>query len=552
MLSAGEKYRIVDFRTKHNIPNTTDVNVGPAEPLIVTAISKNKLSILAYSESYPQDIIHYELVDSSTAGGDKGRIVYRKDAKWNIAMYEDWRHIKYRRWETAKGSGKYWVNHAPGLERRVVIAGGGGDTIVLQHNLYYPIQAGDSFSFNGGQAQYTVTSINDAALYGYPGHDAITSAGISFPRIIPTIAPTDFIEYRYRETPGHKDMLILASHDPGSNSIHSLEIGRTTLSPDQLTNSIILQTTAGTQAHDVRCGSDFLGNTNSGNSMVHVASDGIFLDNIYHINAVQAGFNFNHNIITNTSEVRSSRLGTNFSNNILDFGLVTYISVIDDFTYNTITGNIKTGQSLLSGLNFGENIFNNHWYSARLLESNLAGGEFNLNRMAKCELVQNTIGSHFNSNWIHADIKNSEIGPDFSDIDFGTLPFDGKSLHGGRSNFYANIDISGSTALDMTQNDAKYAGIIHAISGNAKENINLVLNSPGRFPVRIMPAAGLTLTVTGTPYASINADGQILLNAASRVLDGNKRDYIEFERATITNGNGTFTVVRENSVRIGM
>ncbi len=552
LLSIGQTYRISDYRTRHTIPNTTDVNVGPTEPLIVTAASTSKLSSLAYSESYPQDIIHYEFVDSSTAGGDRGRILYRKDTKWNIAMHEDWRHTKYRRWETRRGSGKYWVNHAPGLERRVVIAGS-GDTIVLQHNIYYPIRVGDSFAFNGALTQYTVTSIKDGEPYGYPGHDAITSAGNSFPRIIPRIDPTDYIEYRYRDTPTYKDMLIMASQDPGSNSIHSIEIGKTTLSPDQLSNSVILSTTTdGAQAHDVRCGSNFYKNTNSGNSMIYVTSVGNFIDNIFNIFALEIGFNFNYNIITDTAEVRSSRLGTNFMRNVLDYGLISYISVIDDFAYNTLTGSAKTGQSQLEGLNFGENIFNNHWHSARFLENDLAGGEFNLNRISKSNIVQNTIGSHFNNSWIHADIKNSEIGPNITDVDFGTLSYDGRVLQSGRSNFYADVDISGLAALDISPNNAKYAGIINVKSGNAKETIKIVLNAPGSFPVRIMPAAGLMLTFTGTPYASINADGQILLNVPSRVLDGNKRDSIELERTTVTNGNGKFTVVREKSVQIGM
>lgn len=550
-LSAGQKYRIVDYRTRHTIPNTSDVNLGPVEPLMVTAVSASKLSALAYSESYPQDIIHYEVTDSSTAGGDRGRIVYRKDTKWNISLHEDWRHVKYRRWETARGSGKYWLNRAPGLERKVVI-GGGGDTIVLQHNLYYPIQTGDSFTFNGAQAKYTVTAIKDGEACGYPGLIALTVAGGNLPPVIPADDPQDFIEYTYRDKPAHKDMLILGSPDPGNDSIHSIEIGKTTLSPDQLCNSVILEAVRGALVYDVRCGSNFTGNTNVSNAMVYVTVDGYFVNNIFKLFAVRAGFNFMNNIITDNAKVSSSRVGTNFSGNILDYGTITYMSVIDDFAYNTLTGNLKTGPTELTGLNFGENVFNNHWHSSRFLESNVAGGEFNLNRIQNSVMSQNSIGPSFRNNWIHGDLKNCEIGPNITGVDFGSGHYDDKVLQSGRSNFHVDNDITGRTTLDISPNNARYAGIVNVISGNATENINKVLNAPGKFPVRIMPAAGLTLTITGTPYSGINADGQILLNGASRVLVGGKRDFIEFERTMITNSNGTFTVVRENSLRMGM
>lgn len=114
-LIKGRNYRIIDFATKHNIPNTspTVTNTGTTEPLIVRALSNSVLDKQAYSELYPQDTIYYELVDSSTAGGNKGRIYYRRSAE-NITAGYDWRNVKFRRWETSLGSGILTLLSDPG------------------------------------------------------------------------------------------------------------------------------------------------------------------------------------------------------------------------------------------------------------------------------------------------------------------------------------------------------------------------------------------------------------------------------------------------------
>jgi hypothetical protein len=118
-------YRITDYRTVHNIMDTNNmavgINVGESEPIIVTAISKNKLSTLAISEQYPQDIIHYDwdfnnwLYDYSFGncyfdeGGNphpssnpvsdfKGVIFFRHDTLLDNYVGYDFRNVKFRRW----------------------------------------------------------------------------------------------------------------------------------------------------------------------------------------------------------------------------------------------------------------------------------------------------------------------------------------------------------------------------------------------------------------------------------------------------------------------
>ena len=102
----GDFYLITDFRTRHIIPNTAVPNVGGVEPIILQAASINKLYKEALSTIFASDTIYYELVDSTTSGGDRGRIYYRQDASYNSTGY-DWRVVLFRRWETFVGSGIY-------------------------------------------------------------------------------------------------------------------------------------------------------------------------------------------------------------------------------------------------------------------------------------------------------------------------------------------------------------------------------------------------------------------------------------------------------------
>jgi hypothetical protein len=551
LLVPGQTYRIVDFRTRHVVPRTSEVATGPVEPLVVVATSASQLAATALSASFPQDLIVYELVDTSKAGGDRGRITYRRDQRWGIAMYEDWRHVRYRRWQTATGTGRFWAARPPGLERRIVVAGE-GDTLILLHNLVFPIAVGDAFSFGGGPATHRVTALVDGKALGYPGLTAVVSEGSSFPRVAPSREPDAFIEYRYGAGASFKDVAVLGAEDPGSKDIHSIEIGRTTRSPDELTNSVLAPTAAGAAIHDVRCGSNFLNNTNTGNSMVRVAADGEFTDNMFHLNSVQVGFNFQHNIVTETSAIASSRLGTNFMNNVLDFGLLTYVSIIDDFAYNTVTGNPATGQSELTGLNFGEDVFGNHWHSTRFHENALVGGEFSFNRFEKAYVFQNEIGPGFERNLVGGELKNSEIGPNTTEVDFGAGRWDGRALRNGASSFEMVLDASGCRTLDLTPSGARLAGTARVRSTRPTAEIDRILNAPTRFPLQVAPEPGFKLTLKGTPFAALSADGQLLLGAATRVLDGTKRDAVELVRTTVTNGRGTFTVLRERAVQGGL
>ena len=114
-LVVGGKYRLSDFRTRHTIPYSTEVHSGQTEVLTLTANSPQTLEPVAVSEEYPLDIIHYTVRNELFALGgttpdpavDRGCILYRQDPRKNVEAGEDFRNVRFRRWESAAGNGVY-------------------------------------------------------------------------------------------------------------------------------------------------------------------------------------------------------------------------------------------------------------------------------------------------------------------------------------------------------------------------------------------------------------------------------------------------------------
>ncbi len=100
-LIPGQKYLLSDYQTVHTIPTTVDLNTGPTEPLIVTALSSNELEPIAFSTLYPNDIIyyHHENGNALFPGSIKGYISRRIDTLYNNSIGNDFRNCKYRRYK---------------------------------------------------------------------------------------------------------------------------------------------------------------------------------------------------------------------------------------------------------------------------------------------------------------------------------------------------------------------------------------------------------------------------------------------------------------------
>jgi hypothetical protein len=112
-LIAGQKYLLTDYQTvyQQDRGGTYEDKVSDVEPLILTAVSTNEFSQVAYSPSYPQDIIWYNFdnvlsPENTTlfynsvdriSKGFKGIIIRRIDTQKNIDYSYDWRTMLWWR-----------------------------------------------------------------------------------------------------------------------------------------------------------------------------------------------------------------------------------------------------------------------------------------------------------------------------------------------------------------------------------------------------------------------------------------------------------------------
>ena len=101
-LIEGQQYKITDYKTKHEIPNTTTIHTGSTEPIIITANKVNSFYEQVISTIYPQDEIWYDFTDNlceDSSTPRTGKIIYRHDLAKDIKCFYDWRAVTFRRWQ---------------------------------------------------------------------------------------------------------------------------------------------------------------------------------------------------------------------------------------------------------------------------------------------------------------------------------------------------------------------------------------------------------------------------------------------------------------------
>jgi hypothetical protein len=103
-LIQGQTYRITDFKTIYKQPVSNAILEGVEEPIVVTALSANKLEPVAFSPSNPYDVIYYDVTKNNSSmyewatSTDKGQI-YRRITKNGNDLPYDVRAIKFRRYK---------------------------------------------------------------------------------------------------------------------------------------------------------------------------------------------------------------------------------------------------------------------------------------------------------------------------------------------------------------------------------------------------------------------------------------------------------------------
>ncbi len=104
-LTANTAYLLTDYRTTHYMEETTVLNTGPVEPLLMWAVTSSSFAEECYSPQHPKDTIYYSPVndDNRQSGATKGIIYRRVDTSRSNDLPYDFRAVKFRRWKGLTG-----------------------------------------------------------------------------------------------------------------------------------------------------------------------------------------------------------------------------------------------------------------------------------------------------------------------------------------------------------------------------------------------------------------------------------------------------------------
>jgi hypothetical protein len=427
-LIQGDFYLLTDFATKYIIPNTIQVNTGVVEPLILQAATIDSLYENAISTLFPKDQITYEVEDSTTAGGDKGRISFRRDTLNNNSTYYDWRNVQFRRWETAPASGQFYI------------------------------------ITDNGEAFNDYYTFNNSATASLCFNNIIGPIGKSNPQMIPITNKLN-------------------------NTVFNCRMQNNTFDSNCINNTIIGQTFPGFPAScsENNVGSAFIGNT-IGFPLV-IGSPVMFKNtiqyafvenNIRSFSFNELGYDFSYNTIglsfssnsTNqsfTSNIIGDRcernnfgnyfannpiIGDDFKDNLIgiNFGSNTIGNLFqNNITGNNFTGNASIGNNFI-GNQIGDNFANNIIIGDDFF-NNIIGDSFQANVSIGNSFQRNHILSNFSANSIDTDFTDNQISNSFTSNTIGAFSnfniignlFNGNVIGGG----FINNQIGTSFILNI-------------------------------------------------------------------------------------------------------
>ena len=428
-LLSGQLYRISDFVLKWNNQSINDQTVKTAasgEPLIVTALSNNKIYHIAQSEIYPQDTIYYNInASGSYSWGTinnnasipnfKGWIYRRVDNLLNIDIPYDWRNItvncckpdvssvpnysgnyQYSRLNFVKETGN---NSNRGKLYYSVVTGNSGNAL-NNTSFWNPVsdfvESGTFFSTDenyGFRALYEDQNIGDFII----NLPALTSSRIQQPTFTSTLTGLGAFTLsdvkNIKIEGGYSNVII-------GNNVYSNTIG------DSFYNNTIDESfntnTIGNYFQVNTIGNGFSNNI-IGNSFSNNTIDNVFQNNTI-------GNSFNTNTIGNYFQVNT--IGNGFSNNII--GNSSNNNTIGNNFYYNIIGNSFNNNTI--GNNFYYNIIGNSFIAntiSNYFQANTIGNSFSNNTIGN-DSNNNTIGNSFISNTIGNDFQLNTIGNSFN------------------------------------------------------------------------------------------------------------------------------------------
>jgi hypothetical protein len=428
-LLSGQLYRISDFILKWNNQSINDRTVKTGisgEPLIVTALSNDKIYHIAQSQAYPQDTIYYDInatgsyswgtINNNKAIPDfKGWIYRRIDNLLDIDMPYDWRNIT--------------VNCC---KPNVISVPNYSSNTTYRRELDFVKETGDNA--NRGKLYYSIVAGNIG--------NALTNTNFWRP-------VSDFVESgTYFAT--DESVYFQALAVPAG-----FKISLPFLTTSRIQQPIFTSTLTGS--------GDFI------------------LNNVKHIK-VEDGYN---NVIVG-NDIYSNKIGSNFSNNTInsgfnrntianDFfgnniGTKFYLNVIGNYFYwNTIRDNFylnTVGNSFLQ--NAVGSTFNSNT-TRDVFGWNIIGDNFYYNTNEK-NFTYNVIGDYFYFNTISNYFGYNTIGNAF--------------IYNAIGNNFSNNTIKNNFQSNISENNFNYISFSNATHVYADYNTILFRNAANTLRLR--------------------------------------------------------------------
>lgn len=101
----------------------------------------------------------------------------------------------------------------------------------------------------------------------------------------------------------------------------------------------------------------------------------------------------------------------------------------------------------------------------------------------------------------------------------------------GLSTFEVTKSITGLTDVSLTDSPSVHAGIVNLTSTNASETIDTItLSSDNKFPIKLVPEAGLSLTFNATAAGSEAGNDILIYNASTYITNGDVRGFFTVEK----------------------
>ena len=410
-LISGMKYLINDFQTIYTQPVSNIEMMGEIEPIVVTAISNNRLAPIAFSTLFTQDIIFYDVMRNNrgkftwATSNDKGQIYRRITQNDNDIPY-DVRAIKFRRWAVDFGAYQNYDANRTYNKNEIVIRNdelfisliddNNGNTPgctanVCRNTIWKPVVTRDN--------RY----VGIGATFNFPNANIELNLSIN---------ASDFQDFWTFDNNGQNGIDLDTIYKNTIEFINNIR---------DLNNSIFV----GTQIYENNIKSGIHSNTIRNNFFKNNISND-FRNNIINMN-----FNFNNifqgfveNIVENNFE--RNIIGMGFMRNFI--GNQFYNNTTEVFFQSNIIGNDFF--SNLIGSSFNNNIIGNQFYRnfiGSLFIDNICSDFFTLNttnirfgsNIINTWCMNNTFDKHFANNNIGINFQSNLVGLSCDNNDFG-------------------------------------------------------------------------------------------------------------------------------------